>query len=178
MRILVAIALLGGLAFADEAKPKQPKKLVVAAGVSVPFYVYQSGSGQMPATHTTIDERVTLVNAVTVGYAVRPRVVLQAVGLFMNVVQSDAGKTGWVGGAVAPSALIRIWRGLSVSGGPLFWYRARFKYGNDVGAYYSIGYSFELTPELRLRLAFNSPQSYLNKTTVATSAGAALFYRF
>jgi hypothetical protein len=159
---------------------KKPPRFTVGYGLSMPFYIYTSSAGMVPTTHTTPDERLTVVQAVSVGYAIHPRVTLLAVGLFMNVVWVDQamGKTGWAAGAIAPSALIRLWKGFSVSAGPLIWYRARFKNETDLGAQYSFGYSVPVGDSLRIRFAVNSPQSYVNRVTAATSLGAAAFYRF
>ena len=159
---------------------KRPPRFSLGYGLSMPFYIYTSSAGMVPTTHTTPDERVTVVQALSVGYVVHPRVTLLAVGMFMNVVWVDQamGKTGWAAGAVAPSALIRIWKGLSVSAGPLIWYRARFKNETDLGAQFTVGYSVPVGDSLRIRFALNSPHSYVNRVTAATSLGAAAFYRF
>src|SRR5687768_17057562 len=170
---------------AAEGQPTQqgvlkPPRLIVSAGIALPFYIYARPAGGATAMHFTPDERTSLAQSLAVGYVVNPKVSVLINALFLETLRTDQemGKTGFAFGGIAAMVSYRFYKTMTFSAGPMYFYREYFLYENDIGAFYALAYGIPMPNKFVLSLALNSPQAYFNKPVVAVAAGVNIARRF
>ena len=165
---------------AAPAPKMKPPKVVVSAGIAIPFIIRADPGAPVPAMTFTPDERTSLAQSLSVGYIINPKMVVAVNALFLETLRTDQemGKTGFAFGGIAAVLQYRFYKTLTFSAGPMFFYRTYFQYKNDFGAQYSLAYGMPLANKFSLAFGLNSPQAYKNRPVYALTAGVTLAKRF
>jgi hypothetical protein len=150
---------------------KKKPKYIAAIGLALPLYVWAKPVDGMPSISITPDERLQLAQTAQIGFFVHPRVAVHLVGIFLETLRTDAGKTGFGFGGVSVYATYRIYKGLNIGAGPMVWFRKYFENQGDVGAYYTFGYTWQFQKGYSLTYAVSSPQGYFDKPVAAFGTG-------
>jgi len=161
----------------SEPSEHSEPKFIAVVGLALPVFVYAEPQGKPSLGFTPLD-RLQSVQTVALGYAVNPRVNVFVSGLFLETLTTNAGKTGFTIGGITAFLTYRPWKRLFVGVGPAFFYREYLAWENDYGAFYTVGYNFQLPAGFGLITAANSVHAYKNRPFFANAIAVALAHRF